>query len=246
MFVISGRIIANFKLYLEHHQLLQLVLSPRILQKSGDFQTASKRKKSLPNSSQKLEEVPNPRVFTDTCSSLIKLGNNTSNPRSTSRPRFPAPRPPSLLFRVVSSGMPRMCVEAKAHGGVGYQTRSRLPTASFFSPLPDRPLRPSLSRVSFSFESVGHLGECVASSNAPRITINYLSASLSPSTSLDSPPFSLRLGLFDVLLAPSDDGPSLRSLGPSPSPVFKVRLRFSLEDAGDILIRVIIADWRFD
>lgn len=111
-----------------------------------------------------------------------------------------------------------MCVQAKAHhGGVGYQTRSRLPSAGFsfflfsslllhsysflllpsslpilyncpiflffFSSTSPRVLPPSL--LSFYLPSRGsHLGECVASSNAPsRITINYLLRYLSPSTS---------------------------------------------------------------
>lgn len=86
----------------------------------------------------------------------------------------------------------------QAHGGVGYQTRSRLPTASFFSfflppclSFPFSPfLRPSLSFLPLSLlprftslspfeEASSHLGECVTSSNAPRITINYLSVASS-------------------------------------------------------------------
>lgn len=40
----------------------------------------------------------------------------------------------SLPSSLCTGGVPRMCVEAKArHGGVGYQTRSRLPSAGFLS-----------------------------------------------------------------------------------------------------------------
>lgn len=131
-------------------------------------------------------------------------------------PRSPCP-PTSYRY----GGMPRMCVQAKAHhGGVGYQTRSRLPSAGFsFSLFPlllrsySLPLSPPaylfpsfITVLSFSFsfpphlfgfsllslllslflssQRGSHLGECVASSNAPsRITINYLLRHLLPSTS---------------------------------------------------------------
>lgn len=130
----------------------------------------------------------------------------------------------SLLFShlIPYGGVPRMCVQAKAHhGGVGYQTRSRLPSAGFsfflsslcsspfiflpsFSSCLSLPIlyncpiflfffsstSPRALPLSFSFSLLlssqrgSHLGECVASSNAPsRITINYLLRYLSPSIS---------------------------------------------------------------
>ena len=119
-----------------------------------------------------------------------------------------------------------MCVEAKAHGGVGYQTRSRLPTASFFSVSPSPPLRPPLSlslslslslcfscsfflsfslclfRVPFPLEASSHLGECVTSSNAPRITINYfLVATHLPPLQEACPPCFLRFVLLFLALS---------------------------------------------
>lgn len=53
-----------------------------------------------------------------------------------------------VLWSFRSGVAARMCMEAKAYGGVGYQTRSRLPTASFFSVSPSPP---PLLRLSLSF-----------------------------------------------------------------------------------------------
>lgn len=171
---------------------------------------------------------------------LIKLGNNewTNTPAVSTLVYIPRVSYVPLSFHLLTlsisllsshlipyGGVPRICVQAKAHhGGVGYQTRSRLPSAGFsfflssfrsfslfiflFSLPLSAYLFPSFITVlSFSFSlflhissspvlslslflflylpNVGsHLGECVASSNAPsRITINYLLRYLSPSTS---------------------------------------------------------------
>lgn len=78
----------------------------------------------------------------------------------------------SLLssYFIPYGGVPRMCVQAKAHhGGVGYQTRSRLPSAGFsfflssppFVSLPSPPyLFPFFITVpSFSFSFPPHLLE---------------------------------------------------------------------------------------
>ena len=173
---------------------------------------------------------------------LIKLGNNewTNTPAVStlvciSRVSYV----PFLSFHILSlslslshtsshlisyGGVPRICVQAKAHhSGVGYQTRSRLPSAGFsfflssfhsFSPfiflfslslftylfssfitvlsfsfslflhISSSPVFSFSFYLSLSSQRGSHLGECVASSNAPsRITINYLLRYLSPSTS---------------------------------------------------------------
>lgn len=53
----------------------------------------------------------------------------------------PSSPPATRAATVEDGGVPRMCVEAKAHhGGVGYQTRSRLPSAALTPPPPSPPL----------------------------------------------------------------------------------------------------------
>lgn len=84
-------------------------------------------------------------------------------------------------------GVPRMCVQAKAHhGGVGYQTRSRLPSAGFsfflssppFVFLPSPYLFPSFITVpSFSFSFPPHLLEF---SPPPPLHPSFLSLSSQP------------------------------------------------------------------
>lgn len=129
----------------------------------------------------------------------------------------------------------------QAHGGVGYQTRSRLPTASFFSfflppclsfpfssflpvsllPSSRLSLLPRFTSLSPFEEASSHLGECVTSSNAPRITINYLSVA---SSSL-FPRFYPRLMLCRYTLSSfRTDSASSQSLAP-----FETRLTLYVE-----------------
>lgn len=74
----------------------------------------------------------------------------------------PSSPPATRAATVEDGGVPRMCVEAKAHhGGVGYQTRSRLPSAALTPPPPPSP--PLSVFLFFVSSSTVHIPSSLAS-----------------------------------------------------------------------------------